>query len=88
MFFSAENESIMELPSTTILNGVAHLMAAFYVLGAQYPRVCKQSFLFFQDIIMDKPDKLTKPVRYSANVKSLGYNSELGFILNKQIMLL
>lgn len=73
MFLSAENEALMELPSTTILNGIAHLMAAYYVLDVQYPKVCKSTLFFFQDIIMDEPDNLPRPVRYNTYIKTLGY---------------
>ena len=61
MFLSAENDALMEIPGTTVINGIAHLMAAYYVLDVQYPKVCKSSF-FFQDIIMDKPDSLPRPL--------------------------
>ena len=71
MFLSAENEALMEIRGTTVLNGIAHLMAAYYVLDIQYPKVCKSSF--FQDIIMDKPDSLPRSVRYNAYIKSLGF---------------
>ena len=54
----------MEIPSTTVLSGIAYLMAAYYMLDVQYPKVCKSSFFFFQDI-MDKPDDLPRPVRYN-----------------------
>lgn len=73
MFLSAENEALMEIPGTTVINGIAHLMAAYYVLDVQYPKVCKSSFFFFQDIIMDKPDSLPRPVRYNAYIKTLGF---------------
>ena len=70
MFVSAENEALMEIPGTTVLNGIVHLMAAYYVLDVEYPKVCKSSF--FQDI-MDKPESLPRPVRYNAYIKSLGF---------------
>ena len=73
MFISAENEALMKIPSTTVLSGIAHLMAAYYVLDVQYPKVCKSSFFFFQDIIMDKPDDLPRPVRYNTYIKSLQF---------------
>lgn len=72
MFLCAENEAIMELPSSTLLNGVAYLMSSYYVLDVQYPRACRQTLLFFQDVIMDRPDKLSRPVRYNTYIKSLG----------------
>lgn len=70
MFLSVENKALMEIPGTTVLNGIAHLMAAYYVLDVQYPEVCKS---FFQDIIMDKADSLPRPVRYNVYIKSLGF---------------
>ena len=73
MFICAENKAILDLPSFDILDGIAYMMAAYYVLDVQYPRVCKPSFLFFQDIIMDKTDNLPRPVRYSTFIKSLGF---------------
>ena len=71
MFLCAENESIMELPSTNILDGVNHLMAAYYVLGVGYPRSCRPSLLFFQDYVMGIKDTAYKPVRYTTYVNSL-----------------
>ena len=73
MFLSRENEALMEIPATTVLSGITHLMAAYYVLDMQYPKVCKSSLYFFQDIIMDKPDDLPRPVRYNTYIKSLGF---------------
>ena len=46
MFLCAENESIMELPSAE------HLMAAYYVFGVGYPRLCRPSLLFLQEYVM------------------------------------
>ena len=73
MFISAESKAMMELPSTTIIEGVVYLMAAYYVLDVQYPKVCSPTFFFFQDIIMDKHDNLGRPVRYSTYLKSVGF---------------
>ena len=38
MFLSAENEALMEIPGTTVINGIAHLIAAYYVLDVKYPQ--------------------------------------------------
>ena len=51
MFLCAENVAIMELPSTTIQNGIAHLMTAYYVLDVQYPKMCKPTFFFFDTLL-------------------------------------
>ena len=73
MFLCAENEALTEIPSTTIHNGIAHLMATYYVLDVQYPKVCKSTLFFFHDVIMDKPDNLPRPVRYNTYIKTLGF---------------
>ena len=61
-FLCAENVAIMELPSSTIQTGIAHLMAAYYVFDVQYPKMCKPTLFYFQDVIMDKTDNLSRPV--------------------------
>ena len=58
MFISAKSKAMMELPSTTIIEGSVYLMAAYYVLDVQYPIVAVRHSFFFQDIIMDKHDNL------------------------------
>ena len=43
VFLCAENESIMELPSAELTDGVKHLMDAYYVFGVGYPCTCRPS---------------------------------------------
>ena len=71
MFLCAENESIMELPSTELLDGVRHLMASYYVFGVNYPRSCRPSLLFLQEYVMGIKESAQKPVRYTTYVNSL-----------------
>ena len=52
MFLCAENESIMEPSSAELIDGVRHLMAAYYVFGVGYPRSCRPSLLLFQKYVM------------------------------------
>ena len=72
MFISAESEAMMELPTAVLIEGIAYLMAAYYVLDVQYPKVCIQTFFFFQDVIMDKSDS-PRPIRYSTYIKNMGF---------------
>ena len=71
MFLCAENESIMEVPSAELIDGVRHLMAAYYVFGVGYPRSCRPSLLFFQEYIMGMKESAQKPIRYTTYVNSL-----------------
>lgn len=71
MFLCAENESIMEVPSTKLLDGVRHLMTAYYVLGVDYPRSCRPSLLFFQEFVMGIKETSHRPIRYTTYVNSL-----------------
>ena len=58
MFISAESKAMMELSSTTIIEGIVYFMAAYYVLDVQYPIIAVRHSFFFQDNIMDKHDNL------------------------------
>ena len=71
MFLCAENESVMELPSNELFDGVKHLMAAYYVYGVEYPRSCRPSLLFLQEYVLGIRNATQKPVRYTTYVNSL-----------------
>ena len=72
MFLCAESKALMEIPSTFFIDGVSHLMAAYYVFDVQYPKVCQSHLYFFQDVLMDKADTAKpRPVRYTSYIRSL-----------------
>ena len=50
MFLCAENESIMEVPSTKLLDGIIHLMAAYYMLGSTTPAHVGHLSCFFKSL--------------------------------------
>ena len=56
MFLAGEDNNLMELPVSTIGEGITYLMAAYYVFGVEYPSQYKPLLYFFQDMIMDKAD--------------------------------
>ena len=60
---------------TTLAEGIALLMAAYYVYHIQYPSAFRSTLYFFQDILMDKKDKKNKarPTRYSLYLTNLGF---------------
>ena len=62
MFIAAEDDNLMELPVTTISEGLTYLMVAYYVFGIEYPSPYKP-FLYF---IMDKADNGKRPTRYAS----------------------
>ena len=62
IFVCAENNVIMEVPTNKFIDGIVHLMAAYYVFNVQYPNFCKPTL---QDIIMNMNDKGRRPTRYS-----------------------
>ena len=68
LFISAENKCIMEIPSNELREGLVHLMATYYVFGIEGPGVCKPILYFLQDIVMDKPDRKSRPTRYALYV--------------------
>ena len=51
MFISAVSKAMMELPSTTIIEGIVYFMAAYYVLDVQYPIVAVRHSFFFKTIL-------------------------------------
>ena len=66
MFICAEEDGILELPSTNIAEGITHLMAAYYVYNVQYPKAYQPLLYFFQDFLMDRVEENAKrPTRYS-----------------------
>ena len=73
MFLCAENDSLLEVPANTLTDGFTHLMAAYYVFDVGYPRGCMPSLYFLQDVVLDRPDNLPRPIRYTAYVRSVGF---------------
>ncbi len=65
-FVCAENEEILEIPSTSLINGMAYLMATYYVYDVGYPKPYQPLLYFIQDFIMDRADGKKRPTRYSA----------------------
>ena len=63
IFLCAENESIMELPSAELIDGVRHLMAAYYVFGVCYLHSCRPSLLFLQEYVMGIKESAQKPIK-------------------------
>ena len=72
MFVCAENDSLVEIPGNSLADGFTYLMAAYYVFDVGYPRGCMPSLYFLQDIVLDQPDSVSRPVRYTAYVRSAG----------------
>lgn len=71
MFICAENTIIVEVPSTELCDGIVHLMSAYYVFNVGY-NFCKATLYFFQDVLMDMPDKkgTQRPTRYSTYINN------------------
>ena len=65
MFIAGEDDNLMELPVTTIGEGIVYLMATYYVFSVEYPNPYKPLLFFFQDFVMDKPDNGKRPTRYA-----------------------
>lgn len=74
IFVCAENTDLFEMniSTMTIADGICYLMAAYYVFNIAYPPAYKPMLYFFQDILMDKPDRGSRPTRYSTFVAKLG----------------
>lgn len=72
MFLCAENDSLFEIPAKTLADSFTYLMAAYYVFDVGYPRGCTSSLYFLQDVVLDRPDNLSRPVRYTAYLRSAG----------------
>ena len=64
ILLTAEKQVIMEMPTTRLIDGFIILMATYYVFDVCYPKHCKQSLLFFQDILMESSDYGSRPTRY------------------------
>ena len=71
MFIACEDDDLMELPATTIGEGITYLMATYYVFGVEYPNPYKPLLYFFQDLIMDKGDNGKRPTRYASFVATI-----------------
>ena len=71
MFLAGEDDNLMELPVSTIGEGITYLMAAYYVFGVEYPNSYKPLLYFFQDLIMDKADNGKRPTRYASYVATI-----------------
>lgn len=70
IFVCAENVVVLEVPTNSFIDGLIHLMAAYYVFNVQYPNFCKPTLLFIQDILLALPDKSHRPTRYSTFVSN------------------
>ena len=71
MMVCAENEELFEVPGETLLEGIMHLMAAYYVYNVEYPRGCKGLLYFFQDILMERSGSGKRPTRYKTFINRL-----------------
>lgn len=70
MFICAENEVILEIPTSKLVDGLVHLMAMYYVFDVQYPSFCKATLFFIQDILMEKSDITKRPTRYKTFIQN------------------
>ena len=66
IFIAAENDCLMELPVTTIGEGLVYLMAVYYTFNVAYPKPYQPLLYLLQDFIMDKPDNGRRPTRYAS----------------------
>lgn len=72
IYLSVENEGLA-VTSNTLSEGLACLMAAYYVYNVDYPKPCKPTFYFLQEIVMGKGDGINqRPVRYSTFLNKSG----------------
>ena len=74
MFIAGEDDDLMEIPVTTIGEGLIHLMATYYVYNVDYPKAYQPLLFFFQDFIMDKADNGKRPTRYASFASTLSFN--------------
>ena len=73
MFIRAERNTILDIPSSLLVDGFIHLMAAYYVFNVEYSKPTRSCLFFFQDILMNKPDRVRKrPIRYSTFLVNSG----------------
>ena len=70
MFITAENQVIVELNTTKLIDGLIHLMAIYYVMDVSYPKCCKPTYFFLQDVLMGDLDEFPRPTRYSTFVST------------------
>ena len=56
MILCGENEEITEVPGETLVEGLLHLMVAYYVFGVEYPKMRRALLYLFQDILLEMPD--------------------------------
>ena len=56
MILCAEDQEICEVPGETLVEGLLHLMVAYYVYGVEYPKACRALLYVFQDILMERSD--------------------------------
>jgi len=54
MIIAGEDDNLMELPGSTIEEGMCYLMAVYYVFNVEYPKPYQPLLYFIQDFIMDK----------------------------------
>ena len=47
MILCGENEKIIEVPGETLVEGLLHLTAAYYVFGVEYPKCAEHCYTFF-----------------------------------------
>ena len=70
MFVCAEKTVVLEVPSRVFVDGLIHLMSAYYVFNVNY-NFCKSTLYFIQDVLMDMPDKgAHRPTRYSTYINN------------------
>ena len=79
IFLCAERDLLMEVQNSTklqLIDGLVHLMAAYYVFNVAYPSACKATFYFLQDIIMKKGETgAHRPIRYSTFLTANGLHA-------------
>ena len=75
MILCAKNQEICEVQGETLVEGLLHLMAAYYVFGVEYPKTNQALLYFFQDILMERPDTYgpakDRPTRYKSFISRL-----------------
>ena len=64
MIIVAENQELFEVPGDTLLDGILHLMATYYVYNVAYPKSCR-SLLFFLGHFIEQAK--ARPTRYRPN---------------------
>ena len=85
MFVCSEKQVLFEIPTTNFVDGILLLMASYYVFDVQYPSCCKSTLFFFQDVLMDKPDKEKRATRYSTFIANNNCDLEYEKVTSPQI---